>query len=172
MTINVSAVWFTPRRQPGDLVSLEMEAEVEAKAVGDLRDYLAEERTLLAWLRTGIGLMGFGFVTAHFELFADEPHVMQYASGFQRHGLSLWFGTALVLMGVVVNLLSVRRYMRIVGELNRGQSVPRSLPREAVVIGLLLTLLSIAMAIYLTPFAAQPPHLPACLLHRNADRAL
>ena len=147
-----------------------METAIEGKAVGDLRDYLAEERTLLARLRTGIGLMGFGFVAAHFELFADEPHVMQYASGFQTHGLSLWFGTALVLMGAVVNLLSLRRYMRLVGELNRGQFVPIS--REAVIIGLLLALLGIAMATYLTPFVAQPPHLTACLLHRNADRTL
>jgi hypothetical protein len=82
---------------------------------------------------------------------------MQYASGFQTHGLSLWFGTALVVMGVVVNLLSVQRHMRLVGELNRGQFVHRSLSREAVIVAVLLALLGIVMAIYLTPFLAQPP---------------
>jgi putative membrane protein len=134
-----------------------MDTAIEGKPVGDLRDYLAEERTFLAWLRTGIGLMGFGFVAAHFELFADEPHVMQYASRFQTRGLSLWFGTALVVMGVVVNLLSVRRHTRLVGELNRGQFVHRSISREAVIVAVLLALLGIAMAIYLTPSLAQPP---------------
>ncbi len=35
----------------------------------DLRDYLAAERTFLAWIRTGLALMGFGFVVARFGLF-------------------------------------------------------------------------------------------------------
>ncbi|TMA84185.1 MAG: DUF202 domain-containing protein [Deltaproteobacteria bacterium] len=39
-----------------------MDAPVEGKPVADLRDYLAEERTFLAWIRTGLALMGFGFV--------------------------------------------------------------------------------------------------------------
>jgi putative membrane protein len=34
-----------------------------------LSDYLAAERTLLAWIRTGLALMGFGFVVARFGLF-------------------------------------------------------------------------------------------------------
>jgi putative membrane protein len=149
-----------------------MDTGIEGKRVGDLRDYLAEERTFLAWLRTGTGLIGFGFVAAHFELFADEPHVRQYASGFQTHGLSLWFGTALVVMGVVVNLLSVRRYMRLLEELNRGQFVHRSVSREAVIVAILLALLGIAMVIYLTPFLAQPPISLHASLHRNANRTL
>ena len=52
---------------------VEMDAPIKGKPVGDLRDYLAEERTFLAWIRTGIALMGFGFVVAHFGIFADEP---------------------------------------------------------------------------------------------------
>jgi putative membrane protein len=34
-----------------------------------LSDYLAAERTFLAWIRTGLALMGFGFVVARFGLF-------------------------------------------------------------------------------------------------------
>src|ERR1700686_3270602 len=104
-----------------------MDTPIKENAAADLRDYLAEERTFLAWIRTGIALMGFGFVVAHFGMFADEPPVTQHASGAQPHELSLWFGTALVAVGVTVNLFSARRYMRLVGELNRGQFVYRSL---------------------------------------------
>jgi uncharacterized membrane protein YidH (DUF202 family) len=43
----------------------EMDTSIKEKAMADLRDYLAEERTLLAWIRTGIALMGFGLVAAH-----------------------------------------------------------------------------------------------------------
>jgi putative membrane protein len=41
-----------------------------------MRDYLAEERIFLAWIRTGHALMGFGFVVAHLDV--DEPKVAQH----------------------------------------------------------------------------------------------
>jgi uncharacterized membrane protein YidH (DUF202 family) len=49
-----------------------MDTRSEGKPVGDLRDYLAEERTFLAWVRTGIALMGFGLVVAHIGIVAGE----------------------------------------------------------------------------------------------------
>ena len=123
----------------------------------DLRDYLAEERTYLAWIRTGIALMGFGFVVAHFGIFGDEPHMTQHAPAGQPHELSLWFGTALIAIGVAVNLFSAWRYMRLVGELNRGQFVHRSLSKQGVIVALFLALLGTAMTIYLTLVLGQPP---------------
>jgi putative membrane protein len=135
-----------------------MDTPLKEKPAADLRDYLAEERTFLAWLRTGIALMGFGFVAARFEFFADDRPFMQHATGVQAHGLSLWFGTALVVIGVAVNLFSARRYMRLVGELNGGQFIHRSLSKEAVIFAAVLVLLGIALTIYLTAFLAQPPN--------------
>jgi putative membrane protein len=52
---------------------VEMDTPIKGKPVADLRDYLAEERTFLAWMRAGIALMAFGLVAARFELFADDP---------------------------------------------------------------------------------------------------
>ncbi len=43
-----------------------LDATREMRQRADLRDYLAAERTLLAWIRTGLALMGFGFVVARF----------------------------------------------------------------------------------------------------------
>ena len=134
-----------------------MDTPLKEKPAADLRDYLAEERTFLAWIRTGIALMVFGLVAARFELFADEPHVTQHAPGVQPHELSAWFGTALIAIGVAVNLFSARRYMRLVGELNSGQFIHRSLSKEAVILAAVLVLLGIVLTIYLTAFLAQPP---------------
>src|SRR2546422_2660968 len=84
-------------------------------------DYLAAERTFLAWIRTGLALMGFGFVVARFGLFLEVMQITRGGSAAQPHGFSPWFGVALIAGGVAVNLLSIRRHLRVVGELDRAQ---------------------------------------------------
>ena len=98
-----------------------METPVGGKPGADVRDYLAEERTFLAWIRTGLALMGFGFVVARFGLFLGEIQVARGDSAAPTNRSSLWFGTAFIAVGVAMNLLSIRRHLRLVGELNRGQ---------------------------------------------------
>ena len=53
------------------------DAPTEKTQRAGLSDYLAAERTLLAWIRTGLALMGFGFVVARFGLFLQQLQVMQ-----------------------------------------------------------------------------------------------
>src|SRR6201991_2722433 len=98
-----------------------MDGPIKGKPVADLRDYLAEERTFLAWIRTGLALMGFGFVVARFGLFLEEIQIDRGGPAAGAHGPSLWFGMAFIVVGVAVNLLSIRRHLHLVGELNRGQ---------------------------------------------------
>src|SRR6204780_1272039 len=73
-----------------------MGGATEGKPKASLSDYLAAERTMLAWIRTGLALMGFGFVVARFGLFLHELEAAQRAQSAQPFGLSLWFGTALI----------------------------------------------------------------------------
>jgi len=73
-----------------------MDASARTGQGATLSDYLAAERTLLAWIRTGLALMGFGFVVALFGLFLEQFQVMQRAPAAPSYGLSLWFGTALI----------------------------------------------------------------------------
>ena len=134
-----------------------MDTPIKEKPVADLRDYLAEERTFLAWIRTGIAFMGFGFVVAHFGIFGNEPHITQQTLSGQPQVFSLWFGVALIAIGIAVNLFSARRFMRLAGELNRDQFGHRSLSKQGAMVALFLALLGIALTIYLTLFLAQPP---------------
>jgi putative membrane protein len=126
-----------------------METPVGGKPEADVRDYLAEERTFLAWIRTGLALMGFGFVVARFGLFLQEIHIDRGGSA-APHWFSLWFGTAFIVVGVALHLWSIRRHLRLVGELNRGQLADHRVSQPAVMLALFLALVGVAMALYLT----------------------
>jgi putative membrane protein len=127
-----------------------METPVKGKSGADVRDYLAEERTFLAWIRTGLALMGFGFVVARFGLFLAEIQVNRGSPTAPPHRFSLWVGTAFIAVGVAANLLSIRRHLRLVGELNRGQLADHWPSQEAIILAWFLALVGVAMALYLT----------------------
>jgi uncharacterized protein (DUF302 family)/uncharacterized membrane protein YidH (DUF202 family) len=121
----------------------------ENKPKADIRDYLAAERTLLAWIRTGLALMGFGFVVARFGLFLQELQVAQRVPSLQPYGLSLWFGVALIAMGVAVNLFSAWRHARLIHELNLGEESHYRPSAQALAVAVILALVGLAMAAYL-----------------------
>lgn len=86
------------------------------------RDYLATERTFLAWIRTGVALIGLGFVLARFGLFLQEFNYSQPNVRVASYGLSLWFGTSLIFLGVLACIFSLLRYLRLINLLRRGET--------------------------------------------------
>jgi uncharacterized protein (DUF302 family)/uncharacterized membrane protein YidH (DUF202 family) len=112
-------------------------------------DYLAAERTLLAWVRTGLALMGFGFVVARFGLFLQQLAAVEHTPTERSYGLSLWFGTALIAAGVIVNVASAWRHIKMVRELDQGRDSEVRSVAQAVATAIFLGLVGIAMAIYL-----------------------
>jgi uncharacterized protein (DUF302 family)/uncharacterized membrane protein YidH (DUF202 family) len=129
-----------------------MSAPSEMREGVELRDYLAAERTFLAWIRTGLALMGFGFVVARFGLFLEQLPIFRQAgagAGTPSGGLSLWFGTTLIVVGVAVNISAAWQHTQLVRQLDRG-APPRCRPMsQNIAIALLLALVGLAMAIYL-----------------------
>ena len=114
----------------------------------DPRVYFAAERTLLAWGRTSVTLMGFGFVVERFGLFVqmlDRPAAGQ----FLERGLSFWIGVGFILLGVGASLLAVQQYRSVIRRLP-PEDVPNPYWATLVSLGsVLLATLGIALAVYL-----------------------
>ncbi|MGO9063907.1 MAG: YidH family protein [Myxococcaceae bacterium] len=86
-----------------------------------LRLHQANERTMLAWLRTGIALMAFGFAIARFGLFLRELTPRNSVVALETHGYgSAWLGALLVALGTAANLFATIRYGRIRQSIERG----------------------------------------------------
>jgi putative membrane protein len=121
----------------------------EKPAEQDPRVYFAAERTFLAWIRTGLGLMGIGFAVSRFGLFLRQVTAADSHLPTRTTGLSLWSGVVLVALGVVVTLSSVLRHIQLIHELSSGTWQPGRISRDAVILGLILAAIGIGMTIYL-----------------------
>jgi putative membrane protein len=115
----------------------------------DPRVYFAAERTFLAWIRTGLGLIGIGFAVSRFGLFIRQLMATAAHPPSRATGVSVWSGVSLVGLGVIVILSSVVRHFQLIRELSSGTWKPGRASLDAVVLGLVLAAAGIGMCVYL-----------------------
>lgn len=115
----------------------------------DPRVALAAERTLLAWIRTGLAMMGFGFVVARFGLFLRELEAVGHMTVRRGNGYSLWIGTALVVLGVLVCVAATFDHVRFMHQLAQGKRLGNAVSRLGIAMAVLLAVLGAGMALYL-----------------------
>jgi uncharacterized protein (DUF302 family)/uncharacterized membrane protein YidH (DUF202 family) len=133
-----------------------MDRPAEVRQRPDLRDELAVERTFLAWIRTGVACMGFGFVVARFGLFLQQLLAIRNLPSVRSYGLSLWLGTALIAAGVIINVISAWHHSRLIRELRRGELPPPRPSTLAVSLAVFLAIVGLAMAIYVVSTQGLP----------------
>ena len=113
-----------------------------------LRLHQANERTMLAWIRTGIALMAFGFAIARFGVFLRQVASVGQLAVRPQHGVgSAWVGAVLVALGMLANLVATIRYAQIRRSIERGNvGAPNAIAvyvfgTNATLVGLVMTVL-------------------------------
>ena len=120
----------------------------EIKRPGSPNDFLANERTFLAWIRTSIGIMAFGFVVEKFSLFVKQISLIIGSEKIiQPKGNSALIGIALVAAGAVSIVLSYVRYRLTEKKLREGTYEQSSL--LLTLLTAFIFLMSIALIAYL-----------------------
>ncbi|QEC69343.1 DUF202 domain-containing protein [Panacibacter ginsenosidivorans] len=111
-------------------------------------DHLANERTFLAWIRTSIGIMAFGFVVVKFSLFIKQiALLLQKDAIIPQRGYSAVIGILLVIVGAVVLLFSFIRYKRTERQL--ANESYRSSPALVFLLTIIILIISILLILYL-----------------------
>ena len=115
-------------------------------------EYLANERTFLAWIRTSIALISLGFVVARFGLWLHELAASVTGSGtMQASGASSPIGISMVAAGGVFALLAAWRYHAVNRAIERG-AVKADRTLIALVAGAVI-LVAAAMVVYMLALA-------------------
>ena len=119
----------------------------------DPRVRMAAERTLLAWIRTGVAMMGFGFVVARFGWFMRELAAREQEP-LHSTGWSLFIGVGLIALGVLVNAISGIEHLRFLRRHDLGLPYQPPAYSLGIVIAVLLAAMGVVMAGYVVALAA------------------
>ena len=114
------------------------------------RDHMANERTFLAWIRTSVVIMAFGFVVEKFTLvikqmgpWLEKQHLPLPSVSSKFQGFSSIFGVLLVAFGVLICLLAFLRYKKIEKQIENEKYEP------SIVLNIMLTLAVLSIGVFL-----------------------
>ncbi len=123
----------------------------DSARVRNRRVHMANERTFLAWIRTSIGIMAFGFVVEKFALFIKQMSLILGKADIANysptsHGYSAIVGIFLVGLGTFMVLLSFVRYKKVEIQIDKETYQP------SLMLDILLTISILAVGIFLVMY--------------------
>ena len=126
----------------------EINEDKKSISLSNRRVHMANERTFLAWIRTSIGIMAFGFVVEKFALFIKQMSLVLGKSNIEKalppsHGYSSIVGIFLVGFGTLMGLLAFVRYKRV------ERQIDEDTYQHSSILDILLLMAVLAVGIFL-----------------------
>jgi len=126
----------------------EITEDTKSAKIRNRRVHMANERTFLAWIRTSIGVMAFGFVVEKFSLFIKQVSYFLGTSNIDKtvppsHGYSSILGIFLVGLGALMGVLAFIRYKKVEKQIDEDTYQP------SLVLDMLLAATILAIGIFL-----------------------
>jgi putative membrane protein len=122
----------------------DMPEDKKSSKVRNRRVHMANERTFLAWIRTSIGIMAFGFVVEKFALFVKQKsNLLGKEVVPPPRGYSSFFGISLVALGALMGVLSFIRYKKVEKQIDEDTYQP------SLILDILLAISVLAIGIFL-----------------------
>ena len=95
------------------------------------RDHLANERTFLAWVRTGAAIVVFGFAIGRFSIALRQLTALQ-GHPIHQSGISVWMGATSIVLGVLLVVAGLLRYRKTRDHLDQGKFEPAGIVLDLV----------------------------------------
>jgi len=115
-------------------------------------DHAANERTFLAWVRTAIAVMAFGFVIERFDVFLQVVAPQMAQRQFSPHGQTFAnaAGLAFIAIGVAMIVVAGFRFARTAKDIDSDNEVPSPGERFDLALAVLIGLLGVSLFLYLS----------------------
>jgi putative membrane protein len=115
-------------------------------------DHAANERTFLAWVRTAIAIMAFGFLIERFDLFVRvaAPQLAQRQLGTHGEGFANWAGLIFIVIGILTIAVAWLRFSRTAKDIDRQDEVASPGERFDLALAIMIGLLGASLALYLS----------------------
>jgi putative membrane protein len=120
--------------------------------IRNFRDHSANERTYLAWIRTSIAVMAFGFLVEKFNLFLStiaEQLTLKHITLSQSH-TGQYIGIALMILGIVMIPVATVRFLLTEREIDLEERHVLRAVFPDILLAALLVLLALFLLTYLT----------------------
>jgi inner membrane protein YidH len=127
-------------------------APIPLTMIRNFADHSANERTFLAWVRTAIAVMAFGFIVEKFDLFLEvaAPSLVGRPLSLPGHRFGNIAGLALIALGIAIVAVAAARFLITAKSIDSAQQRPGTGSRIYIALAALLVLLGSALFVYLS----------------------
>jgi putative membrane protein len=115
-------------------------------------DHAANERTFLAWVRTAIAVMAFGFLIERFDLFLKiaAPQLAEHQLAPHGESFANWAGLTFIVIGVATAVIAGLRFARTAKDIETEDEVASPGERFDLALAVMIGLLGASLALYLS----------------------